>query len=212
MALQKECWLCTTIISGCFGMVDEKTESEPVIQYVDDRLTTEHVPIDFSLVVKNLIRSQFRQRNIFDRKQKFQAFLAVGAFVTFGIGDSVTGAFMMNSCGLGAEANPIMRYLVETQGSIGLILFKLWITMALLSIVIVIQDLSKESTYWTTNGFIVAFGIGGVLATTSNLMRTFSFDFFGYGTPSPILVILVYLMLTIGLVTLGGITDKKSTI
>ncbi len=193
-------------------MVDEKTESEPVIQYVDDRLTTEHMPIDFSLVVKNLIRSQFRQRNIFDRKQKFQAFLAVGAFITFGIGDSVTGAFMMISCGLGAEANPIMRYLVETQGSIGLILFKLWITMALLSIVIVIQDLSKESTYWTTNGFLVAFGIGGVLATTSNLMRTFSFDFFGYGTPSPILVILVYLMLTIGLVTLGGIADKKSTI
>ena len=204
--------MCTIIISGCFGMVDEKTESEPVIQYVDDGLTTEHMPIDFSLVVKNLIRSQFRQRNIFDRKQKFQAFLAVGAFITFGIGDSVTGAFMMISCGLGAEANPIMRYLVETQGSIGLILFKLWITMALLSIVIVIQDLSKESTYWTTNGFLVAFGIGGVLATTSNLMRTFSFDFFGYGTPSPILVILVYLMLTIGLVTLGGIADKKSTI
>lgn len=193
-------------------MVDEKTESEPVIQYVDDKLTTEHMPIEFSFVVKNLIRSQFRQRNIFDRKQKFQAFLAVGAFITFGIGDSVTGAFMMISCGLGAEANPIMRYLVETQGSIGLILFKLWITMALLSIVIVIQDLSKESTYWTTNGFLVAFGIGGVLATTSNLMRTFSFDFFGYGTPSPILVILVYLMLTIGLVALGGIADKKSTI
>jgi len=166
MALQKKCWLCTTIISGCFGMVDEKTESEPVIQYVDDRLTTEHMPIDFSLVVKNLIRSQFRQRNIFDRKQKFQAFLAVGAFITFGIGDSVTGAFMMISCGLGAEANPIMRYLVETQGSIGLILFKLWITMALLSIVIVIQDLSKESTYWTTNGFLVAFGIGSGLAKT----------------------------------------------
>ena len=212
MVLQKKCWLCTIIISWCFGMVDKKTDSEPVIQYVDDGLTIEHVPIDFSFVVKNLIRSQFRQRDIFDRKQKFQAFLAVGAFITFGIGDSVTGAFMMNSCGLCAEANPIMRYLVETQGSIGLILFKLWITMALLSIVIVIQDMSTESTYWTTNGFLVAFGIGGALATTSNLMRTFSFDFFGYGTPSPILVILVYLMLTIGLVALGGIADKKSTI
>ena len=193
-------------------MVDEKTDSESVIQYVDDGLTTEHVSIDFGLVVKNLIRSQFKQRNIFDRKQKLQAFLAVGAFVTFGIGDSVTGALMMNLCGTSAEANPIMRYLIDTQGSIGLILFKLWVTMVLLSIVIVIQDMSTESTYWTTNGFLVAFGIGGALATTSNLMRTFSFDFFGYGTPSPILVILVYLMLTIGLVALGGIADKKSTI
>ena len=201
-----------TFISGYFGMVNEKTDSEPVIQYVDDRLTAEHVPIDFGLVVKNLIRSQFKQRNIFDRKQKFQAFLAVGAFFTFGIGDSVTGALMMNLCGTSAEANPIMRYLIDTQGSIGLILFKLWVTMVLLSIVIVIQDMSTESTYWTTNGFLVAFGIGGALATTSNLMRTFSFDFFGYGTPSPILVILVYLMLTIGLVALGGIADKKSTI
>ena len=193
-------------------MVDEKTDSESVIQYVDDGLTTEHVSIDFGLVVKNLIRSQFKQRNIFDRKQKFQAFLAVGAFVTFGIGDSVTGALMMNLCGTSAEANPIMRYLLDTQGCIGLILFKLWITMALLSIVIIIQDQSTESTYWTTNGFLVAFGIGGVLATTSNLMRTFSFDIFGYGTPSPILVILVYFMLTIGLVALGGMADKKSTL
>ena len=193
-------------------MVDEKTDSEHVIQYVDGNSPTEHVHIDFSLVFKNLIRSQFKNRNIFDRKQKFQAFLAVGAFVTFGIGDSITGALMMNLCGISAEANPIMRYIIETQGSIGLVMFKLFITMALLSIVIIIQDRSTESTYWTTNGFLVAFGIGGVLATTSNLMRTFSFDIFGYSTPSPILVILLYFMLTTGLVIIGGALDKKNTI
>lgn len=191
-------------------MEDGKTEEEHVIQYADDRLTKEHVPIDFNLVVKNLIYSQFKQRNIFDRKQKIQAFLAVGAFITFGIGDSVTGVLMMDICGTSAEANPIMRYLVDTQGSIGVILFKLWITMALLSIVIMIQDLSKETTYWTTNGFLIAFDIGGILATMSNLMRTYSFDFFGYSTPSPILVILLYLMLTVGLVALGLTADKKT--
>ncbi|MDO9516765.1 MAG: hypothetical protein Q7J10_01835 [Methanosarcinaceae archaeon] len=193
-------------------MLDEKTDSEPVIRYVGDNSLTEHVHIDFRLVLNNIFRSQFRQRNIFDRKQKFQAFLAVGAFITFGIGDGVTGALMMNLCGTSAEANPIMRYLIDTQGSIGLIMFKLWITMALLTIVITIQDMSAESTYWTTNGFLIAFGIGGVLATTSNLMRTFSFDIFGYSTPSPVLVILVYFMLTIGLVALGGALDNKNTI
>ena len=193
-------------------MADEKTDSEVVLQHVVDESDAINAPIDFSLVLKNLFRSQFRQRNIFDRKQKFQAFLAVGAFITFGIGDGITGALMMTLHGTSAEANPIMRYLIDTQGSIGLIMFKLWITMSLLSIVIIIQDRSKESTYWTTNGFLVAFGIGGALATTSNLMRTFSFDIFGYSTPSPILVILVYFMLTIGLITLGGYIDRKSTI
>ena len=193
-------------------MADEKTDSEVVLQHVVDESDAINAPIDFSLVLKNLFRSQFRQRNIFDRKQKFQAFLAVGAFITFGIGDGITGALMMTLHGTSAEANPIMRYLIDTQGSIGLIMFKLWITMSLLSIVIIIQDRSKESTYWTTNGFLIAFGIGGVLATTSNLMRTFSFDIFGHSTPSPILVILVYFMLTIGLITLGGYLDRKSTI
>ena len=193
-------------------MADEKTISKSISTDVDAGSTTEREIIDFHLVFKNLIDSKLRHRNIFDRKQKFQAFLAVGAFITFGIGDSVTGALMMTLCGTSAEANPIMRYLVDTQGCIGLILFKLWITMALLSIVIIIQDRSAESTYWTTNGFLVAFGIGGILATTSNLMRTFSFDIFGHGTPSPILVVLVYFMLTIGLITIGGALDKKSTL
>ena len=191
---------------------DEKTDSDVVIQYAVDESDAINAPIDFNLVLKNLFRSQFRQRNIFDRKQKFQAFLAVGAFITFGVGDSVTGALMMNLCGISAEANPIMRHIIETQGSIGLVMFKLFITMALLSIVIIIQDRSTESTYWTTNGFLVAFGIGGVLATTSNLMRTFSFDIFGYSTPSPILVILLYFMLTHGLVLIGGVLYYINTI
>ena len=193
-------------------MVDEKTIYKSISTDADADSTTERVIIDFHLVFKNLIDSKLRHRNIFDRKQTFQAFLAVGAFVTFGIGDSVTGALMMNLCGTSAEANPIMRYLVDTQGYIGLVMFKLWITMALLSIVIIIQDRSKESTYWTTNGFLVAFGIGGILATTSNLMRTFSFDILGNSTPSPLLVILVYLILTVVLIAIGGAVDKKSTI
>ncbi|MCL7411408.1 MAG: DUF5658 family protein [Methanosarcinaceae archaeon] len=193
-------------------MVGEKTDSENVIQSVDDNLPRGHVPIDFSFALKNFIRSQFRQRDIFNRKQKFQAFLAVGAFITFGIGDSVTGALMMIIHGTSAEANPIMQYLINTQGPIGLILFKLWITMALLSIVILIQDRSTKSTYWTTNGFLVAFGIGGILATTSNLMRTFSFDILGHSTPSPLFVIMVYFLLTIGLITIGGALDNNSTI
>lgn len=193
-------------------MVGEKTNSEPVIRNVDADSTTERGIIDFHLVFKNLIDSKLRHRNIFDRKQKIQAFLAVGAFVTFGICDSVTGALMIKLCGTGVEANPIVRYLVDTQGYIGFIMFKLWTTMALLSIVILIQYQTNESTYWTTNGFLVAFGIGGILATISNLMRTFSFDILGNSTPSPMLVIMVYLILTVVLIAIGCSLDRKSTI
>ena len=186
--------------------------SEPVTQNVATNPTTERVNIDFHLVFKNLFDSKLRHRDLFNRKHKFQASLAVGAFITFGIGDSVTGAIMMNLYGTSAEANPLMRHLFETQGYIGLIMFKLWITMALLSIVIIIQERSNESTYWTTNGFLVAFGIGGIMATISNLMRTFSFNIFGNSTPSPLLVIMIYFILTASLITIGGAIDKKSKI
>lgn len=193
-------------------MIKEKTNSEHDIQEENTESTTKDSVIDSYTIFKNLIDSKWKHYNIFDQKQAFQAFLAVMAFISFGICDSVTGALMMNLCGTCAEANPLMRHLVDTQGYIGFILFKLLITTALLSIIIIIQDKSNETTYWTTNGFLVSFGIGGVLATTSNLMRTFSFNILGNSTPSPLLVVFIYFILTALLITIGGAIDKKDTI
>ena len=190
-------------------MVD-KTSSESVIKNVDDISPIDQVPIDSNLVLKKMARPQFKQEIIFGRKQKFQALLAFGAFLTFGVGDTLTSVIMMTLHGSSVESNPLMRYLIDTQGPIGMIMFKLTTTVALLSTAIIIQEQSEEYTYWTTNGFLVAFGIGGILATISNLMRTFSFDILGHSTPSPTFVIMVYLLLVIGLLTLGGALDRKS--
>ena len=79
---------------------------------------------------------------------------------------------------------------------IGLILFKLWPTMALLTVVIAVQISSIEPMYWTTNGFLFSFGVGGFMATTANLIRTFQLDFLDIGVLSPVTVILIYLGLT----------------
>ena len=98
---------------------------------------------DLNQTIKNFIPficSEYSYK--FDRKTKLQLYLALAAFITFGIGDSVTGAFMMSFCGIAAESNPIARHIIETQGGFGLVLFKLWVTVVLLTVVIAVQRLS----------------------------------------------------------------------
>ncbi len=167
--------------------------------------------LDLNQTIKNLIpyiRSEYSFK--LDRKTKIQLCLALGAFVTFGIGDSITGAFMMSFCGISAESNPIARHIMETQGGIGLVLFKIWVTVALLTAVIAVQRSSSEPMYWTTNGFLFSLGVGGLLAIAANLMRTFQFDVLEIGIPSPITVICIYLGLTAILTTYGSVIDNRT--
>ncbi|HJH29702.1 MAG TPA: hypothetical protein C5S51_08425 [Methanosarcinaceae archaeon] len=167
--------------------------------------------LDLNQTIKNFIpfiRSEYSFK--LDRKTKIQLYLALAAFITFGIGDSITGAFMMSFCGVCTESNPIARHIMVNQGGIGLILFKLWVTVALLTVVIVVQRLSVEPIYWTTNGFLFSFGVGGFLATTANLMRTFQFDVLDIGVPSPVTVILIYLGLTAILTVYGTVIDNRT--
>lgn len=141
-------------------------------------------------------------------RQKIQFCFAAFAFITFGIGDGVTGAYMMHVSGIIAEANPIVRYVVESHGFIGIILFKMYMTFMLLLIAFLLEIRSKDSAYWRTNGFFVSLAIGGVMATTANLMRVYGFEVLGHGLPSPALIILIYLSLTILLIMLGESIDN----
>lgn len=170
----------------------------------DSNLNLNHIISNFI----QISRSKYSYK--FDRKTKLQLYLALAAFITFGIGDSVTGAFMMKFCGITAESNPIARHIMETHGGIGLVAFKLWATMALLTVVFVVQRSSVEPIYWTTNGFLFSFGTGGFLATTSNLMRTFQFDILEFGFPSPLTVICMYLGLIVILILFGSIIDNRT--
>ncbi len=172
--------------------------------------TYEHTNICISQIFAYLVRSIIK-RDIFkfNSRQNIQFSLAAVVFLTFGIGDGFTGAYMMNICGIFAEANPFARYIVETQGCIGLIIFKVWMTFTLLSIVIRIEKLSKHPMYWMTNGFLVALGFGGIMATIANLMRIYDVAIFGYGVPSPLLIVQMYTGLMFVLVLFGNLIDNS---
>lgn len=57
---------------------------------------------------------------------------------------------------------------------------------------------------------LITFGIGGFLATTANLMRTFQFDFLDIGVLLPLIVILVYLSLTATFTVYGSVIDNRT--
>ncbi|HJH29562.1 MAG TPA: hypothetical protein C5S51_07710 [Methanosarcinaceae archaeon] len=185
-------------MSDCNVNVEQKTA------------TCERANISIFQILSYIVRSNNKKSIFkFNSKQKIQFLLASLVFFTFGIGDGFTGAYMMNVCGILSEANPFARHIVETQGWIGLIIFKLWITLTLLSIVLSIEKISNNPMYWMTNGFLVALGLGGIMATIANLMRIYDFVIFGYGVPSPLLVVLVYTGLMFVLVSFGSLIDNR---
>ncbi len=59
-------------------------------------------------------------------KIKLQHVLYFTAFLTFGIGDGITGAYMMEKLGAGIEANPIARYLFINLGFGGMVMAKIY--------------------------------------------------------------------------------------
>ena len=93
--------------------------------------TYERANISIFQLLSYFVRSNIKKSIFkFNYRQKIQFSLAGLVFLTFGIGDGFTGAYMMNVCGILSEANPFARHIVETQGCIGLIIFKLWITLS----------------------------------------------------------------------------------
>ena len=184
-------------MNDCTINVEQKTTSH------------EHINISIFQILSYLARS-INKKSIFkfNYKQKIQFSLASFVFLSFGIGDGFTGAYMMNVCGILSEANPFARHIVETQGWIGLVFFKLWMTFAILSIVLRVEKISNTPMYWMTNGFLVALGIGGIMATIANLMRIYDFAIFGYGFPSPLLIIQTYTGLMFVLVLFGNLIDN----
>lgn len=169
----------------------------------------ERVNISISQILSYIVRL-IAKRHVFrfNHRQKIQLLLGAVVFLTFGIGAGFTGAYMMNVFGILSEANPLVRHIVETQGYLGLILFKLWMTLTLLLIVFRVEKLSKNPTYWMTNGFLIALGLGGIMATIANFMRIYDFAIFGHGVPSPLLIVQVYTGLMFVLVLFGNLIDN----
>lgn len=138
------------------------------------------------------------------RKLNLQHILYLAAFITFGIGDGVTGAYMMSMHGAGIEANPIAGYLFTVHGFDGFVVAKAWFTLVLLIASYIVQLKSPTDMYWTVNGFLMALTAGGLMAVNANLSAIA-----GKITAAPGEIILAYLFLVLVLTEAGSIIDGR---
>lgn len=130
-----------------------------------------------------------------------QRLLFLLAFLTYGVGDGVTAAYMMDNSGVMREINPFVRYIYVSNGAQGVITIKIWFAFIILVFVWIISR--KTNTYWTINGFLSALCVGGIMAMRANLMAAY-----GLPPPSAGSIITTFLFLTVLFVMLGDMMDK----
>ncbi len=139
------------------------------------------------------------------RKLNVQHILYITAFLTFGIGDGITAAYMMSALGAGIEANPAASHIFTTYGFNGLVIAKMWLTFVVLFAVFIIQIKSPTNMYWTINGFLVALTAGGLMAVNANLTAVS-----GRIPEAPEEIILTYVLLVLILTEAGNFVDKHT--
>jgi len=139
------------------------------------------------------------------RKVNLQHILYFTAFLTFGVGDGITGAYMMEKLGTGIESNPFVRYLFTTQGFGGVVMAKIWITVAILLATYIVWLRSAYSMYWSINGFLIALTAGGVMAINANLTALT-----GEIPQAPGEIIFVYISMVLVLTEVGSFLDRRT--
>lgn len=137
------------------------------------------------------------------RHNTVQRVLATLAFLTFGIGDGLTGAMLMETRGIGAESNFIAQRIFATSGFTGMILGKIFITMVILTVVFAFYTLSNRRNYWMTNGFLAALTAGGLMAINANLSAITGIPF-----SSPAEIISIYLSMVLIFTEAGELIDR----
>ncbi len=141
------------------------------------------------------------------RRFNTQHLLFLLAFLTFGIGDAVTAAIMMESKGIGIESNPFVVQIYTNYGFAGLIFAKMWFTIILLMGSFIIYWNSRGKSYWMVNGFLISLTTGGIMAIMANLQALLGL---AYMNPNEILII--YMGMVLILVEAGDVIDNhKST-
>lgn len=132
-----------------------------------------------------------------------QHFLYLLAFTTFGIGDALTGALLMNIKGVAAESNVFFSHLYSTQGPEIFIITKLWITLVILLLVFISYIQSHGKSYWMINGLLAAISIGGIMAIQANIQAIYGYPFI-----DPSKIILLNLTFVFVFVMLGDLIDS----
>jgi len=121
------------------------------------------------------------------------------AFVTFDVGDAVTGSIMMDSNGIGAEYNGIIKYIYMNDGLLGLIAAKL----CFIILPIVIGSMIYKHSYWMINGILVALIVYGILAVQANMQAIA-----GQPSMSPEDINMIYIKVLLLLLIAGNIIDS----
>jgi len=139
------------------------------------------------------------------KRIKLQHVLYFTAFLTFGIGDGITGAYMMEKLGVGIESNPFARYMFMEQGFWGMVAAKMWITVVILFAVFMVQLKSYDNMYWTINGFLIALTAGGLMAVNANLTALA-----GEVPQAPGEIIFTFLAMVLMFTEVGSFVDKNT--
>ncbi len=137
------------------------------------------------------------------KKLNLQHVLYFLAFLTFGLGDGITAAFMMNRLGSGVESNPLIGHLYQTQGFEGVVIGKIWLTVLLLLGTHIVQSEYTGNMYWTVNGFLVSLTAFGLMAVNANLSVIS-----GEIPSSRGEIIFIYLSLMLALISAGSFVDE----
>ena len=98
---------------------------------------------------------------------KLQFTLFLVAFLTFGIGDTITSLNMIEQKGTVGEGNLILRYIILNYGISNYIIIKIFVTFAILVLPFLIIN---ETVFWMLNGYFVSFIIAGILGMVLNIM------------------------------------------
>lgn len=134
-------------------------------------------------------------------KANLQRLLFIFSFLTYGIGDGVTSAYMIEKMGVMNEVNPVIRFFYISYGMRGVIGIKIWFTLLILFLVWIVSI--RTESYWSINGFLSALCVGGIMAAWANLMA-----FYGMEPPSPGSITMTFLTLTVLFVLIGEVMDK----
>ncbi len=137
------------------------------------------------------------------RRINTQHILLILAFLTFGIGDALSAAIMMDARGTGAESNPIAAYVYSSQGFGGFFAAKIWFTIILLMASLITYWNSHGTSYWMVNGFLIALTAGGAMATIANLQAAA-----GLPHMSASNILFIYLGMVFIFIEVGDFVDK----
>ncbi len=130
---------------------------------------------------------------------RLQGLLYLIAFLTFGLGDTLSSLWMFQNQGILRETNPILRYILLNFNASDYLIIKIWLTSTILLMIFWIQMRSKQPIYWTVNGCLIALIISGLLAMFLNIQAGRNKTLFlSAGNVIFIFLILVYILTSIG--------------